>query len=345
MKKKNVKRGMALLLATCMGMSLTACGGKETGSSDVKYYRANYQEDLPDTFVNLSGTPVLNGDTVYYAANNDDYTVYGIYSYNLTTKESKTYFTKEESAEYDPLAGGMSVDQYTIDADGNIYMYMQTWEVDASQMQDWSNATLDDVLAYMVDNWGYADVDAALADWNQYHVESYQQQGYTDADGNIDYVKVMTEWSSWNLQRVYTYAVKKMDASGNEIYTMPVETEAEDMYSYVIDMVAGADGTLYMYMNQYSNDGMTDKYIVTAFDTTGKQTGKCEMENDGNGLVTLADGRVGVLAWNADYTGYNVHVVDPQTMKVSEEISLGENYISELIPLDEENYLVTDNGG
>ncbi|MBQ8279041.1 MAG: hypothetical protein IJZ23_04295 [Roseburia sp.] len=345
MRKMNAKRGLAAALALSMGIGLTACGGTETVSSDVKYYRANYQEDLPDTFVNLNGTPILNGDTVYYAANSEDYTKYGIYSYNLTTKEEKTYFTKEESQEYDPLAGGMYVDQYTVDEEGNIYMYMQTWEVDASQMQDWSNATLDDVLNYMVENWGFNDTDAALVDWNEYYVAGYsEQEGYTDEEGNIDYSKVMTEWSSWNIPRTYTYEVKKMDVSGNEVYTMPVETETEDMYSYVIDMVAGADGILYMYMNQYSNDGMQDEYFVVAFDANGKQTGKCKMDNYGNGLVALADGRVGALAWNTDYTGYLINVIDPQTMQVAEEISLGESYVENLKPLDEENYLITEGG-
>jgi len=345
MRKENVKRGFAAVLALSMGIGLTACGGTETTGSDVKYYRANYQEDLPDTFKNLNGTPILTKDTVFYGAHSDDYNTYGIYSYNFDTKEEKTYFTNTQSAEYDPLAGGMSVDQYTVDEEGNIYLYVQAWEVDASQMQDWSNATLDDVLKFMVENWGYADEDAALTDWNEYHVESYkQQEGYADAEGNIDYAKVMTEWNSWNIPRIYSYEVRKMDVSGNEIYAMPMEMEnqAEDVYSYVIDMMAGKDGTLYMYMNQYS--GMSDEYFVVAFDATGKQIGKCQMADYGNGLVTLADGRVGALAWNTDYTGYLINVIDPQTMQVSEEVSLGESYINDLTPLDEENYLISENG-
>lgn len=344
MKKMNGKRGVAAVLAVCMGIGLAACGGTETTSSDVKFYRANYQEDLPDTFQNLSGTPVINGDTVYYAANNEDYTKYGIYSYNLTSKESKTYFTREESAEYDPLAGGMYVDQYSVDADGNIYLYMQTWEVDASQMQEWSNATLDDVLNYMVENWGYADTDAALVDWNEYMVSSLEgQEQFKDADGNLDYSKIMNQWSASSLERTYTYEVCKMDVDGNEVYRMPVETETENMYSYVMDMIA-VDGTLYMYMNQYSNDGSTDEYFVTAFDVTGKQTGKCMMEGYGSSLVELTDGRVGALGWNTEGTGYVINIIDPQTMQIAEEISMGENYVSDLQPLDGDSYLMTDGG-
>ena len=77
MKKMNLKRGLAALFALCMGIGLTACGGTETAGEDVKYYRANYQEELPDTFKNLNGSPVISSDAVYYAAYNDDYTKYG----------------------------------------------------------------------------------------------------------------------------------------------------------------------------------------------------------------------------------------------------------------------------
>ena len=196
----------------------------------------------------------------------------------------------------------------------------------------------------MVDNWGMTDTDAALADWNEYYVESYkQQEGFADEEGNILYSKVMEQWTSWNAERTYTYEVKKIDASGNEVYAMPVEIESEDSYSYIMDMVA-SEGKLYMYMNQYSNDGMRDEYFVIAFDETGKKTGECKMDDYGNGLVLLADGRVGALVWKTDYTGYVINVIEPQTMNVSEEIDLGDSYFNELSPIDEENYLVSDGG-
>ena len=142
MKKMNVKRGLAATLALCMGIGLTACGGTETVSEDVKFFRANYEEGLPETFVNLNGTPVLQGDTVYYASNGKDYNMYGLYSYNMETKEEHTFFEYDRSAESeDPYAGGMYLERYTVDEESNIYMYMQTWSVDESQKQEWSNAT------------------------------------------------------------------------------------------------------------------------------------------------------------------------------------------------------------
>ena len=342
MRNKHVKRILAAVLALSMSIGLTACGGKETGGEDVKFYRANYEEGLPDTYVNLIGEPVLNGDLVYYASRGKEGNQYGIYSYNVTTKENKTYFSKEEPTEYDPLAGGAEIDNYTVDEDGNVYMFMRSWEVDASQMTDWSNATLDDLLNFFVENWGYADVDEALKVWNESMEESFkQQEGYTDEEGNILFSKILTEYESYNLERVNTYKVVMVDGSGNEVYAAPIEMESEDMYTYVMDMAA-SDGTLYMYMNQYGD--MTDEYVVTAVDATGKQTGTCKMENYGNGLATLADGRVGVFEWNNEGTGYLIRVIDPQTMQLTEDIDLGETWISELKPMDDENYLITENG-
>lgn len=340
MKKINGKRGLAAALVVCMGVGLTACGSTESSSSDVKFYRANYQEGLPETFSNLNGTPVINGDTVYYASRTEDYTKYGIYSYNMSTQESKTYFVNEEGGSESLLEGGMYVDQYTVDEEGNLYLYVQTWSVDTTGMKDWTNAALDDVLNFMVDKWGYSDIDAALVDWNKYYADAFQEQDqYKDEEGNIDYTKIMNQWEASNLPRTYQYEVMKMDADGNEVYAMPVETESEEVYSYVIDMEA-ADNILYMYLNQYSD--MSDEYCIVAFDETGKQTGKTKLDNYGNGLIKFGDGRVGALSWNADYTGYLIHILDPQTMKVTEEISLGENYVSDIYVIDDKNYLVSD---
>ena len=209
MKKVNGKRALAAALAVSMAVGLTACGGnKDAAGSNVKYYRANYQEDLPDTFCNLQNDPIVNGNVIYYGSNNKDYTKYGIYSYNLETKEEKTYFEQDNSGGNDPLAGGMSVDRYAVDSEGNVFLYVNKWEVNTEGMQDYSNATFDDVINFMVENWGYSDEDQAISDWNEYNEKSYIEQGYTLEDGSIDYARVLTEWNSWNLERTYTYNIK-----------------------------------------------------------------------------------------------------------------------------------------
>lgn len=340
--KKITKRGLAFSLAFSMMAGLTACGGTDAVSGDVKYYRAQYQEKLPENYEGLSGTPKISGDTVVYAANTNDYRTYGIYSYDLITGESNTYFEKTESEEYDPYADGMSVDSYTIDADGNVYLYAYTWTVDASNVTEWTDATLDDVVNFMTENWGY-DEDMALTEWNEYLEKYYIEQSYTDADGNVDYNKIMTEFESWNLEREYVYKLIKYDTQGNEVYTseMP-QTNGEDTYSYIMSMVAGEDGMLFTYENRYGNG--VDEYIVNAYDANGNKKGECKLENYGNGLVSLADGNVGALSWNSDYTGYNINVIDANTMQVSKEISLGVSYVEEIVALDAENFLYSSNG-
>ncbi len=342
MGKKNFKRGLAAVLAVAMGIGLTACGGKDVVSSDAKYYRANYQQDLPEKYEGLSGTPNISGDTIYYAANTNDYRTYGIYSYNLETKEEHTYFEKTESEEYDPYADGMSVEQYTVDEDGNVYLYAYTWTVDTSNIKEWTDATFDDVLNFMTESWGY-DEDMAIQEWNDYLEKSYIEQGFTDADGNVDYNKVMTQFDSWNLERTYTYELIKYDAQGNEIYTSEMPQElGEDTYSYMQNMVAGKDGMLFTFENRYGNN--MDEYIVNSYDANGAKKGECKLDTWGNGMILLADGSVGVLAYDQEKGGYLIYVIDQATMQVAKEIELGESYVERIVALDEENFLYTANG-
>lgn len=346
MKKVIAKRMLAAALVVSMGVGLTACGEEDAAGGDVKFYRANYQEGLPETFSNLSDDPVVQGDVVYYAANNKDYTKYGIYSYNLETKEEKTYFEKESDTTYDPLAGDMNVERYVVDGEGNVYLYVNSWEVNSDSLGDYSNATLDDIIAFMVENWGYSDEDSALKDWHEYNEKSYIEQGYTLADGSIDYARVLTEWNSWNLDRTYTYSLRKIDTAGKEVYNVPLagQDSGSSVQRYVQDMEIGKDGTLFLYINEWDSEGGSDKYYIISYDGTGAQRGKCELESHGDGLLVLADGRVGALAWNADYTGYLINVIDPAAMKITEEIQIGESYVERIQPLDAENFLISSDG-
>lgn len=342
MRKGFFKKGLAVAVAFCMGIGLTACGGKENVNSDEKYYRANYQEELPENYNGLSGTPNISGNTIYYAANTNEYRTYGIYSYNLETKEERTYFERTESEVYDPYAGGMSVEQYTVDEEGNVYLYAYTWEVDDSNIKEWTDATLDDVIAFLMESWNYEE-DMAIQEWNDYMEKNYIDQGYVDAEGNVDFNKVMMEIQSWNAERTYTYELIKYDAQGNEVYTidMPQELEGGN-YSYVQNMLAGSDGMLFTFENRYGAN--MDEYIVNAFDASGAKKGECKLENYGNGLILLADGNVGAMTWNTDYTAYVIHIIDPATMQISSQIDVNESYIEKIISLDKEHFLYTANG-
>lgn len=52
---------------------------------------------------------------------------------------------------------------------------------ESSVTEDYSDATLDDVLSYMADQWGYSAEDAEK-DWNDYYAKDY-----TDENGNVNY--------------------------------------------------------------------------------------------------------------------------------------------------------------
>ncbi len=345
MRKNYLEKVFATVLMAGMSVSMLAgCGGDT--AEDVTYYRADYEENLPDTFHNLSGEPRVMGDVVYYASNNDDYTRYGIYSYNLETKEEKTYYVKEESAEYDPLAPGENVQCYSIDSKGNVYLYVNSWTIDSSNIPDRTGATFEDVTAWMVENWGY-DENLAIQEWENYYTESYTEQGYVLEDGEtIDYARVLTEWDSWNVPRTYTYDIKKLDSNGNELYknTVSVENPNEEssVNKYVQSMEVGADDSLLLYVNEWDMNGM-DKNYIEVYDATGKAKGTIELEGYGNDFVKLSDEQVGIMTWGDDGS-YCVQILDTTAMKVGEEINFGTDYVESMKALDEENFLITVNG-
>lgn len=342
--RKIVKKGLALVLAFGMVTGLTACGGKDVASGDVKYYRAQYQDNLPESFEGLNGTPMISGDTVVYAANTNEYRTYGIYAYNLTTGELRTYFERTEPEVYDPYADGMSVDNYTVDADGNVYLYAYTWTVDTSNIKTWTDATLDDVLEFMTESWGY-DEDMAITEWNEYLEKSYIDQGYVDAEGNIDYNRILTEFESYNVERNYTYRLVKYDAQGNEVYSSELEQQNNndgESWSYLMSMIAGKDGMLFTYENRYSNN--SDEYVVNVYDSNGIKKGECKLDSYGNNLVLMPDGNVAALAWNTEGSGQILSIIDANTLQVTSDIKFEDLYIERLVALDAENFLISSNG-
>ena len=58
---------------------------------------------------------------------------------------------------------------------------------ESSVTEDYSDATLDDVLSYMADQWGYSAEDAEK-DWNDYYAKDY-----TDENGNVNYGEIHSD--------------------------------------------------------------------------------------------------------------------------------------------------------
>lgn len=77
---------------------------------------------------------------------------------------------------------------------------------ESSVTEDYSDATLDDVLSYMADQWGYSAEDAEK-DWNDYYAKDY-----TDENGNVNYGRFLL---AQNARFIQTSSILKVDTSGN----------------------------------------------------------------------------------------------------------------------------------
>lgn len=329
------KKGLALTLAVTMGVGLTACGGSETGAKadkNKRYFKAEYQENLPETFSQNVSNAVFNGDSVYYSADNDEYTKRGIYSYNLLTAEAKTIWEQEDAT--DLAEGEISTEEtrspsyFAVDKDNNLYVYFNCSKVDeASLNADYSQATLEDVVNYMVENWGY-DETMAEEEWNEYYAETY-----IDAEGNTDYAKFMKEIS---VEYIYTYCIDKIDAEGNVLYSYEIpsiENGSVNCYGIATD----ADGYIYACMNMWQSEEGIDKYYVQVMDSEGNVKGEIEFDDYISKVVALADGTVAAIGYGE--TGMQMSVIDKEKMELGEPAAI----ISEnMIALDEKHMLISD---
>lgn len=334
MKHGLTKKGLALTLAVSMGVGLTACGGEATGGKadkNKRYFKAEYQESLPDTFSETVNTVVFSGDSVYYSAYNDSYTKRGIYAYNILNAEAKTIWEQEDP---DLAEGEVNTEAtkdpsyFAVDKDGNIYVYFSISKLDEDSINaDYSQATLDDVINYMVESWGY-DESMAEEEWNEYLAESY-----VDEEGNPDYEAFMKEMA---MSYIYTNALEKYDASGSLIYSKELdkkEGETTSCYGLAID----GDGYLYTCVNAWSDDGTSDRYYLDVLDAEGNSKGQIEFDDYISNVLTLADGTVAAIGYGN--VGMQMSVIDRDKMEAGEAVAIG---AENMIPLDEKNMLMAE---
>ena len=166
MRRSSWKKALALALASSSALGLCACGGagsKSTSSSaDKKFYKAEYLENLPESMSNNSGTSVFEGDVLYYVSSNEDNTQSFVSSYNLVTGETKNIWESAKQSDDDPTHAYEKVNNFAVDKDGNVYLYLYTSRITEESLNaDYSNATLDDVINYFVENWGSDENTAA----------------------------------------------------------------------------------------------------------------------------------------------------------------------------------------
>lgn len=332
MKFRKTKRGIAAVLTIAMGLGLCGCKGDTSVGNNgeaQRYFKATYLENLPDTFNEyMSGNTIFKGDSFYYSSYNEDYTKNGVYSFNLITGETQTIWEGESNPDSE-LQESVYADSYTVDDDGNFYMYITHNSVDpASLEKDYSGSDFDDVIEYMTSEWGY-DEEMAKEDWESYYAESY-----TDEDGNVDYGKFLQEN---NREWINTYMIRKLDKDGNVVYEYDIAAETEEnSYSSCSDIAVDKDGYLYAFMNEWDDE--SDIYYMIVLDKDGNEKGRIDYDGYANGIFTMGDGRVAASGWGD--AGVELSIFDGQNLKIVETIQADELYNPTV--LDETHLLYSD---
>lgn len=341
-KRKIMKRGVGLALVAAMGLSLCACGsGKsETGNEPKHFYSVEYLNNLPATFSNDLGMVRIFGDNILYQAYNEDYSESSVYMYNIVDGTEKTIWEgKSEKLEDGTQISNSSVNNYAMDEEGNTYIYVNESNITEESLNaDFSSATLDDVIAKIMEMWEETE-EAALEEWNSWFAEDY-----TDEDGVVDYEKFMKdycrEWES-------SERLVKLDPNGNSVYEKIIRetkpNEETKVYVNCFGITCDASGYLYMLMNKWDEDGMSDEYYADVYDANGEPVGQIQFEEYVSSLFRLPSGNVAYSAYSGDK--YMIYEIDGKTLSVSEGVEAPDaNFDSGVTSYGEDKLLVRENG-
>jgi ABC-type glycerol-3-phosphate transport system substrate-binding protein len=333
--KKRIRQIMAITLSASMALGLCGCGGgsgtSKNTSGQEHYFSVSYLDELPENLAQL-GSSMFKGDCLYYTAYDEDYTTEHLYSYNLVEKTESVLWERTDEQNEDGITTySAGINNFTVDDDGNVYAYMYVNAVQEDSLsKDYSSATLDDVLDYMVNEWGYEENDAA-EEWDQWYKDDY-----TDEDGNVNYGNFL---KSMALEYDYSNVVQKIDPSGNVVYELSVNEDSDDYSSYCSDIEVDQNGYLYVNMNRWNNEGTEDTYYVDVYDTDGTKKGTVNFDDYAYNLIALSDGRVGCVSYGE---GTELVVIDPDSMSITDTYEiLSEN----LSPYDGDTVLMNYNSG
>ena len=339
MNRRLWRRAMALTLVTAMTAGLAACGGGSGsnggGSTSSKgeqhYFKATYLSDLPENFNDNVNRVTFKGDVMYYGSYDDNYDSYGIYSYNIVTKETATLYTQGED-ENSNDGSYSSVSDFAVGEDGSVYLMLYNSVVDESSLGDkYDNATLDDVLQFLQNDWGYSEEDAQST-WDDAYAGTY-----TDENGNVDYRGFLI---SMNAPRINTQTLTKMDSSGKEVFAVDMGEENASGSTNIScnGLAADGDGNLYAAMNVW--DDSSDEYFIALYDKDGNGKGKVTLDGYSSSLVKLGDGSVATISWGND--GGNVMTpIDFASGKLKTDAQVKVPSDS-VVVLDDKNVLMTE---
>jgi ABC-type glycerol-3-phosphate transport system substrate-binding protein len=335
MKKKRIRQTIAVTLSAAMALGLCGCGGGSNSGKKTDegkhYFNVSYLDALPDNFEQLGGS-MFKGDCLYYTAYDEDYTTECVYSYNLVEQTESVLWQGSSETNEDGISTYSSwINNFTVDNDGNVYAYMHVNKVKEESLgKDYSGATLDDVLDYMVNEWGYEENDAA-EEW-----DTYYKAEYTDEDGNVSYGDFLKQMG---VEYDYSNVIQKLDAGGNVVYEITLgEEDSDDYSSYCSDIEVDQDGYLYVNMNRWNYDGTEDVYYVDVYDTDGTKKGTVNFDGYAYNLIQLSDGRVGCVSYG---DGTELVVIDPDSMSTTDSYEILSENIS---PYDGNTVLMNDNG-
>ena len=177
---------------------------------------------------------------------------------------------------------------------GEVYLFVTKNQMDESSVtEDYSDATLDDVLSYMADQWGYSDEDAEK-DWNDYYAKNY-----TDENGNVNYGRFLL---AQNARFIQTSSILKVDTSGNVVLEQDMDLGANAENVSCNGIAVDKEGNLYLALNTWSNNDSgnsvsSDEYFTLVIGEDGSQKGRIPSDGYTSRLVGLADGTVASIGY------------------------------------------------
>lgn len=335
MKKRTIPRVASVLLAASMGLGLCACGGTPTGTKDADKASHFFKTEYLDGVLNQEGKEIntvkIFGDKLYYCAYDaETYSEHTFSAYDVIGNTDTTLWVGEsETNEDDIQLKDQYLNQCAVDANGNAYLYVSTMTVKEECLnRDYDNATYDDVINFMVDEWAYSEEDA------QNEWDTYLKDEYTDDEGNPDYGKFLKE-SGMAYDNFNTLV--KVDAEGNIIYEKDMNAEggSEESNSYCDGMAADAAGNLYLCINEWTDEA--DTYYIDILDGEGNKKGTIDLDDYSAGMINNYDGSVSYLTWGE--SGYDAYRIDADTCKAEKTINVTEPNV---VYYDEENIFVSD---
>ena len=230
---KNIfRRGMALALAGTMCFSLLGCGGKKT-DKDEAHFKQTYLDSVPAELSNNNGSAYQYKDKIYYQTSDEDGRNSTLNCFDIKSGENTVLFDVSALSSEDGYA---YVNRMAADDDGNLLLIADIGEPKEGSGQGYENATEEDVIKFLVDEWDETEEEAKNS-WTEYWAEEY-----TEEDGTVNYGKFLKEM---NTEYDYNNELIKIDAEGNQLYEEAFEKASEDISVSVNAAVTDSKGNLY----------------------------------------------------------------------------------------------------